>query len=84
MLGDINEWWPPRFSVRELNTFMGRAFSPRTFPSYCPLFALDRIWFSPREALTAGGVVRTPLTRVASDHLPVHATIEIPKQPPLD
>ena len=84
VLGDINEWLPPRFSVRELNAFMGRAFAPRTFPSYCPVFSLDRIWFSPREALTESRVVRTPLTRVASDHLPVHATIKIPEQPPLD
>jgi endonuclease/exonuclease/phosphatase family metal-dependent hydrolase len=84
VLGDINEWWPPRFSVRELNAFMGRAFSPRTFPSSWPIFSLDRIWFSPRGALTDGGAVKTPLTRVASDHLPVHATVTIPDQPPLD
>jgi endonuclease/exonuclease/phosphatase family metal-dependent hydrolase len=75
LLGDLNEWWPPRFSVRNLNARLGRASSPRTFPSKFPLFALDRIWVSPHEALLETKVTKTPLTRTASDHLPLHATI---------
>jgi endonuclease/exonuclease/phosphatase family metal-dependent hydrolase len=75
LLGDLNEWWPPRFSVRNLNARLGRASSPRTFPSKFPLFSLDRIWVSPREALLETKVTKTPLARTASDHLPLHATV---------
>jgi endonuclease/exonuclease/phosphatase family metal-dependent hydrolase len=77
LLGDLNEWWPPRFSVRNLNAHLGRASSPRTFPSKFPLFALDRIWVSPHEALLETTVTKTPLTRIASDHLPLQATVRL-------
>jgi endonuclease/exonuclease/phosphatase family metal-dependent hydrolase len=39
------------------------------------LFSLDRIWVQPRVGLTALRARATPLTRVASDHLPVRGTI---------
>jgi len=77
LLGDLNEWWPPRFSVRNLNARLGRASSPSTFPSKFPLFALDRIWVSPHEAMLETTVTKTPLTRIASDHLPLQATIRL-------
>ncbi|HWP60169.1 MAG TPA: endonuclease/exonuclease/phosphatase family protein [Candidatus Acidoferrales bacterium] len=81
LLGDLNEWWPPRFSVRNLNARLGRASAPRTFPSRFPLFALDRIWVSPHEALVETKVIKTPLARIASDHLPLRATISFAGRP---
>ena len=50
--------------------------APRTFPSRWPLFALDRIWISPRQRLLQVQVHRTALSRVASDHLPLVAHID--------
>ena len=75
MLGDINEWLPRARSLRWLQAYFGDAPAPRTFPTCLPLFALDRIWAKPREALLKVQVSTSPLARVASDHLPVTATI---------
>ena len=75
VLGDINEWLPTSPSVRRLDSRFGRAPALRTFPSSFPLFALDRIWVQPRSALSTLTACRTPLTRIASDHLPLRATI---------
>ena len=45
----------------------------RTFTSFLPIFALDHIFFSQHFQVTAVEVPFNPLTRVASDHLPVIA-----------
>ena len=49
--------------------------APRTFPTWFPLFALDRIWAKPKEVLDDVYVHSSPLARIASDHLPVAATL---------
>ena len=41
------------------------------------MLALDRIWTHPRAMLRDLSVHRTALSRVASDHLPLVATLEI-------
>jgi endonuclease/exonuclease/phosphatase family metal-dependent hydrolase len=75
VLGDINEWVLRSRPLRWLYGRFGTPPAPRTFPSWFPLFALDRIWVLPREALREVHVQVTPLTRTASDHLPVRAII---------
>ena len=75
LLSDFNEWLPTGRSLRWIHTHLGKTALVRTFPSRFPLFALDRIWVSPPAALTELCCVRTPLSRVASDHLPLRATI---------
>jgi endonuclease/exonuclease/phosphatase family metal-dependent hydrolase len=75
ILGDINEWIPGSRPLRWMNRVLGRSPAPRTFPSVFPLLALDRIWVWPRRALLAVRAHRTPLARVASDHLPVKAVV---------
>jgi endonuclease/exonuclease/phosphatase family metal-dependent hydrolase len=40
-----------------------------------PVFALDRLWISPRHRLVRVKVHATPLARLASDHLPLVAHI---------
>jgi endonuclease/exonuclease/phosphatase family metal-dependent hydrolase len=82
MLGDINEWQPRARSLRWLQTYFGDAPAPRTFPTRLPLFALDRIWTKPREALLRIHVSTSPLARLASDHLPVTATIRVMSESP--
>ena len=75
LLSDFNEWLPTGRSLRWIHTHLGKTALVRTFPSRFPIFALDRIWVSPPAALTELCCVRTPLSRVASDHLPLKATI---------
>lgn len=76
VLGDVNEWFPAGAALRRLHARLGRADAVRSFPSRRPLFALDRIWVQPTRALTGLQAHRSPLARVASDHLPVRGTIE--------
>lgn len=80
VLSDINEWLPVSRPFRWLHARLGRSHAPRTFPSFFPLFALDRIWVWPREALVDVSVHNTSLTRIASDHLPLKATIKFAQQ----
>jgi endonuclease/exonuclease/phosphatase family metal-dependent hydrolase len=75
LLGDINEWWPHGVSTRWLDERLGPAPRLRTFPSRLPLLALDRIWAHPLSALQDVRVHRTALTRIASDHLPLVASV---------
>jgi endonuclease/exonuclease/phosphatase family metal-dependent hydrolase len=78
ILSDFNEWLPTGRSLRWVHTRLGKAALVRTFPSSFPIFALDRIWVSPAAALVKVSRVRTPLTRIASDHLPLKAIIQTP------
>jgi endonuclease/exonuclease/phosphatase family metal-dependent hydrolase len=79
LVGDLNEWRPGRrSSLHEL----GPVFGPLThthfsFPSYFPIIALDRVIGSP-GLVTAMEVHDSQLAQVASDHLPLKATIDIP------
>lgn len=75
VLSDFNEWLPTGRSLRWIHTHLGKTALVRTFPSRFPVFALDRIWVSPPSSLVELCCVRTPLSRLASDHLPLKATI---------
>jgi endonuclease/exonuclease/phosphatase family metal-dependent hydrolase len=77
VLGDINEWRPRGFALYGLDAFLGKIPSPRTFPSFFPVFALDRIWVRPKAALRKITVANDDSARIASDHLPVLATITL-------
>jgi endonuclease/exonuclease/phosphatase family metal-dependent hydrolase len=76
LLSDFNEWLPTGRSLRWIHTHLGKTALVRTFPSRFPIFALDRIWVSPPAALAELCCIRTPLSRLASDHLPLKATIK--------
>jgi endonuclease/exonuclease/phosphatase family metal-dependent hydrolase len=77
VLGDINEWRPRGFATYSLDRYLGKAPTPRTFPSYFPVFALDRIWVTPKPSLLHIKAVNHGLARLASDHLPVLATVDL-------
>jgi endonuclease/exonuclease/phosphatase family metal-dependent hydrolase len=79
LLGDLNEWRPgPRSSLHGLKPLFGPlAAAPMSFPSYYPMVALDRVIGTP-GLVTALEVHHTPLSQIASDHLPLKATIDIP------
>jgi len=75
LLSDFNEWLPTGRSLRWIHTQLGKTALVRTFPARFPIFALDRIWVSPAAALDELCCIRTRLSRLASDHLPLKATI---------
>lgn len=77
LLGDINEWRPRARPLRRLDRELGPSRALRTFPSSRPFFALDRIWVSPASQLLDVEVWRDPPARIASDHLPVRATLSL-------
>jgi endonuclease/exonuclease/phosphatase family metal-dependent hydrolase len=76
LLGDLNEWFLWGRPLRWLHAYFKETPAPSTFPSGKPVFALDRVWVRPRRLLQAVYTHRTPLARVASDHLPLVGLIE--------
>jgi endonuclease/exonuclease/phosphatase family metal-dependent hydrolase len=79
LLGDLNEWrLGRRSSLRHLDPAFGPlAAALPSFPSHFPLFALDRILGNPHHLIARIEVHHTPLARIASDHLPIKAWIEL-------
>jgi endonuclease/exonuclease/phosphatase family metal-dependent hydrolase len=77
VMGDFNEWFAWSRNLRRLNSYLG--FQPRrsTFPSRRPVFGLDRIWVSPKRVLAEAGVESGELARVASDHFPLWARLDL-------
>ena len=78
LLGDLNEWYLWGRPLRWLHThFREVPAAPRTFPARRPMFSLDRIWASPPGCLRSLASHASPLARIASDHLPLIATIAV-------
>lgn len=77
LLGDFNEWFIPGRPLRWLRRYFGNSQARRTFPSQFPVFKLDRVWVKPAARLRRLQVVRSPLARQASDHLPLIAELEL-------
>ncbi|UXI66557.1 endonuclease/exonuclease/phosphatase family protein [Tahibacter amnicola] len=78
LLGDLNEWLMWGRPLRWLHRHFGETPGYRTFPTFYPLLALDRIWVAPRSALIASWVHSTRTARRASDHLPLVADLLLP------
>jgi len=76
-LGDINEWLVAGRPLRWLHRRFGQCRAQRTFPAWFPIFALDRIWVHPKDALVCFDAKITMEARVASDHLPVRAELAL-------
>lgn len=79
LLGDLNEWRVHnRSSLLTLLPHFGpvHAVLP-SFPSRFPLLALDRILARPYTLISGIEVHDTPLARVASDHLPIKARLNL-------
>ncbi|HET7731238.1 MAG TPA: endonuclease/exonuclease/phosphatase family protein [Usitatibacter sp.] len=77
LVGDLNEWFLWGRPLRRLHRYFESTPAVASFPSGMPFLALDRIWTHPRSMLRSLTVHRTPLARVASDHLPLVATLEV-------
>jgi endonuclease/exonuclease/phosphatase family metal-dependent hydrolase len=77
LVGDLNV---RRARGRELAAcieYFGDAPAPCTFPSIAPVLSLDRIFVSPSVKLLSIEANRSRRARIASDHLPLVATIEL-------
>lgn len=74
LMGDFNEWLFWGRPMRWLHRHFGRVRSPATFPSRWPLLRLDHILSDPPQRLHSLKAFRSPLSRNASDHLPLTAT----------
>jgi endonuclease/exonuclease/phosphatase family metal-dependent hydrolase len=79
LMGDFNEWSRQGGCFREL-TEGWRLLAPgRSFPSRRPVAQLDRIAVSDDWEVASASVHHSPLASVASDHLPVIARLQLPK-----
>ncbi|WP_420960194.1 endonuclease/exonuclease/phosphatase family protein [Brucella sp. IR073] len=79
LIGDLNEW---RVGKRSSLASLLPIFDPSSgavpsFPSRFPVLALDRVLGHPHDLVTTLEVHNTPLARVASDHLPIKAHIDL-------
>ncbi len=83
LLGDLNEWRPgPRSSLRALERDFGPVDGgPATFPSRLPVLSLDRILCRPNGLLSNLAAHQSPLARIASDHLPLTARLDLAAAP---
>lgn len=77
LLGDTNEWFPLSRTIRTLHQCLGKTPAKPTFPAWFPLLSLDRIWVRPRGALETVRVHKSPLAKIASDHLPLKVSIAL-------
>jgi endonuclease/exonuclease/phosphatase family metal-dependent hydrolase len=71
LMGDLNEWRGRSGAIRAFDRRLGPSAAARTFPSWLPVLALDRIYVDGPAMLSEIYVYRTPLARLASDHLPL-------------
>jgi len=77
LMGDFNCLLPVGGPLSDLNRWFGGGPFARTFPARLPLLPLDRIWVRPRVRLGRVRVHASRLARVASDHLPLKATLSL-------
>jgi endonuclease/exonuclease/phosphatase family metal-dependent hydrolase len=78
LAGDFNVTSARGKELRECRQHFGHSHAPRTFPSIAPVLPLDRIFVTPCSALSAIEVHRSRRARIASDHLPLVATLDLP------
>jgi endonuclease/exonuclease/phosphatase family metal-dependent hydrolase len=77
LVGDLNEWFLWGRPLRWLHKHFARTPALPTFPARRPFLSLDRLWAHPGHILTRLEVHSSALARVASDHLPLVATLEL-------
>jgi endonuclease/exonuclease/phosphatase family metal-dependent hydrolase len=83
--GDFNDWR----NTLAYHTFNHHRFAQattpyfkfRSFPAFLALASLDRVFYRGALAVHDARVVRTPLARKASDHLPVVLDFQLHAQP---
>jgi endonuclease/exonuclease/phosphatase family metal-dependent hydrolase len=77
LMGDLNEWFLWGRPIKKLHRYFDATPAVPTFPSGKPVLALDRMWTHPGSILRGLKAHVSPLARLASDHLPLVAEIEL-------
>lgn len=77
LMGDLNEWRGDSGALKVLATQFTLAAPRPSFPSRYPMLALDRMMTCAKAALLDVATHATPLSRRASDHLPIIARLRI-------
>jgi endonuclease/exonuclease/phosphatase family metal-dependent hydrolase len=77
VLGDFNEWSRKGEVIQALDEALGPSMAVPSFPSWWPILSLDRIWVRPRSAVRSCRVFVSLGSRIASDHMPVVATLDL-------
>ncbi|MDE2384343.1 MAG: endonuclease/exonuclease/phosphatase family protein [Alphaproteobacteria bacterium] len=78
MLGDFNEWRRARRSaLARLETVFGARPAIPSFPSRLPVLPMDRMFDWPPSLITRCSVHDTRFARIASDHLPLVAEVNL-------
>ena len=81
MMGDLNEWSQHGGCMREFDRDAWQVIIPgRSFPARRPVAHLDRIIVSSEWRVLGTKVHHSPLSATGSDHLPVFASLELPKK----
>lgn len=79
MMGDLNEWAQRGGCLREFDRSWQVLAPGRSFPSRRPMALLDRIIVSAEWEVLGTNVHHSPLSAIGSDHLPVCASLVLPK-----
>jgi endonuclease/exonuclease/phosphatase family metal-dependent hydrolase len=77
LMGDFNEWVPGLGILPRIHALFPKRRTPRTFPAWWPLLALDRIWGLPGDLIESLRTPDDPIALEASDHRPLVATIRM-------
>lgn len=77
IMGDFNQWGRRTGAMREFADGWQVITPGRSYPSRQPVATLDRLVASRHWECIAAEVHHTGLSAVASDHLPVHATLRL-------
>jgi endonuclease/exonuclease/phosphatase family metal-dependent hydrolase len=78
LMGDFNQWGRSSGALREFGRAWHQPAAGNSFPSRRPIAPLDRIVHSPDWICEHASVHHSALATVASDHLPVKATLRLP------
>jgi endonuclease/exonuclease/phosphatase family metal-dependent hydrolase len=79
LMGDFNQWGMHSGAMQEFAPDWQLLTPGKSFPSGQPVARLDRIVASKEWHCVEMGVHHSALATQASDHLPVFATLELPK-----
>jgi len=79
LMGDMNEWSLQGGCLAEFDAAWRVLMPGRSFPSRRPIAQLDRIIISDQWQVLGTKVHHSPLSATGSDHLPVFASLALPK-----
>ncbi|WP_208435505.1 endonuclease/exonuclease/phosphatase family protein [Bartonella phoceensis] len=79
LIGDFNEWRVGKgSSLNNFSSYFDSTFGiVPSFPSRFPFLALDRVFAFPHQLVTSIETHHSPLARIASDHLPLKAYLDL-------